>query len=206
MSRAETEAGILVTLRHPNIVQLIGLTSLQVKHCSNLCLILELMPGGSLRKLLEDLDTSMDLQMLFSIAKDLCLALLYLHNLVHPIVHLDVKSSNVLLDGSKFRAKLADFGFAKMLPSQTSKIMLDGVKGSPAWMAPEVIFVRKIDLKADVFSFAMVVWEMLSRKKPFQGLTFDEVIIRRMNFYLILLRVKEYFGSLYRSVNASCAE
>lgn len=96
-----------------------------------------------------------------------------LHATQPPIVHCDLKSHNVLLWSGKQRAKVADFGLAK--PIQTSMATATGGGGGTlAWSAPET-FDGKFSEKSDVFSFAVVVYEILTRKLPHEGKSPQEV-------------------------------
>lgn len=160
----EHEGRLLMQLRYPRIVQLFGIST----SGRDPSLVLEYMAGGSLQDLLTS--RTLDHIAYFSIAKDVALALGYLHS--KTIVHLDVKSNNVLLDASRLRAKLCDFGFSR----RASKTTFEGiVRGTPACMAPEVLLGEAIDPKADVYSFGLLLWEMLCSKRPFDGCTVKEV-------------------------------
>ena len=83
------------------------------------------------------------------------------------IIHRDLKSQNVLLDDS-MRCKLCDFGLAA---SEVSG------QGTPCYMAPELLRNMKFDEKVDVFAFAVLLWEMFTRKRPYNG--YAPVEIRR---------------------------
>lgn len=83
----------------------------------------------------------------------------YLHLSTPPIIHLDVKASNLLIDDS-FHAKLADFGLSN------SK----GRVGTPFWMAPEAIRGETPTTASDVYSFAIVMYEIFSEKTPYEGM------------------------------------
>lgn len=188
------EATILANLRHPNIVQILGLypkfqdSSSAVIDCkSELTLVLELLEGGSLRQYLDVIANALDSSTFFNIAIDLAKALVYLHGQKRPIVHLDVKSSNVLLDLTKQHAKLADFGLAQALDDSQCQIYLDGIKGTPAWMAPEIITKKPVTMSADVYSFGLVLWEMLSGLKPYEGLSISEASSYLCCYFPVLL-------------------
>ena len=92
-----------------------------------------------------------------NLALDTARAMNYLHERPKPILHRDLKSLNLLLDENN-RVKLADFGWTKGLENyMTGKI------GTYQWMAPEVVSSHQYTEKADVFSFAIILWEIASR-------------------------------------------
>ena len=99
------------------------------------------------------------------IAKDICAGLAYLHD--QHILHRDMKSHNVLLDGS-LHAKLSDFGLAQV-KSESTRQSSGNVAGTLPWMAPE-LFDRgaKSTEASDVYALGMVLWEMSSYNTPFK--------------------------------------
>ena len=98
------------------------------------------------------------------IALDIARGLHFLHT--HRIVHMDVKSPNVLL-GRTFTAKLADVGLAKFM----QKDYLSAAKsvGTFAWSAPEVLMGGRCSEKVDIFSFGVVLWELCTGESPVRG-------------------------------------
>jgi len=91
---------------------------------------------------------------------DLAKSLQYLHS--QGIIHRDVKSNNLLVE-EDWTIKVCDFGFARDIDKSTESMTLCG---TDEWMAPEVALGEKYDAKADVFSFGMVIVELITRKKP----------------------------------------
>ncbi|EEY53903.1 protein kinase [Phytophthora infestans T30-4] len=141
------------TLDHPHIVTFIGVAW---ESLSDLCVVLELMEGSDLRSLLYKYQASkrpvgFDKQKI-SIALNVCQALTYLHSLFPPIIHRDLKSRNVLLDGD-MKAKLSDFGIFRERLDRT----MTACVGTSLWMAPEVMLGERYDVKADMFSFGVVL-------------------------------------------------
>jgi len=92
----------------------------------------------------------------------------YLHTLKpKAIVHRDLKPTNLLVD-ENWTVKVADFGFARIKEDNATMTRC----GTPAWTAPEVIRGEKYDEKADVHSFGVIMWQVLTRKQPFAGINF----------------------------------
>lgn len=166
MQAVRRELHILIQVEHPNIVRLIGV----VNQAEPLRLVLEYCAGGSLFELLHNcyhipLSWTQRLQVLAQTAQ----GMEYLHDYDPPIIHRDLKSPNLMLKEEVTSLsdvpaiKLADFGFAR--PSHTS--MTQGV-GTTHWMAPEVLQGTDYTEKVDIFSFAMVAFEVVYRVVPFE--------------------------------------
>lgn len=108
--------------------------------------------------------------MKLNIIRSIARAMFYIHH--NNIVHRDLKSHNVLLDRN-LNVKLCDFGLAK----HKDDLNLGNGKfaGTPAYMAPELYLKRAYDEKVDVFAFGTLVWEVLVRKIPYEGLESQEI-------------------------------
>ncbi|KAF1317408.1 Tkl protein kinase, partial [Globisporangium splendens] len=159
------EAKLLVSLKHPQVVQLIGVAW---NSPSDVCVVTEYMEGGNLRSLLtmfEDVQHRMhgfDNGKL-KIALHIAQALTHLH-LQDPIVlHRDLTSKNILLDSS-LNAKLTGFGASKERSYQT---MAAANADSSLWIAPEVMMGERYDQKADVYSFGVILSELDSHALPY---------------------------------------
>ncbi|KAL7536069.1 hypothetical protein ACHAWF_005353 [Thalassiosira exigua] len=92
----------------------------------------------------------------------------YLHSGNPPVLHRDLKSANILLDES-YTAKLADFGLSRLKAVRSSG--MTGNCGTVQWMAPEVLCNENYAEPADVFSYGIILWEMLSKECPYDGMT-----------------------------------
>ncbi|KAF1781541.1 Protein kinase, ATP binding site [Phytophthora cactorum] len=148
-------------LRHPNIVQFLGSASAPPRYC----LVFEFMEGGTLAALVRAKSKApLDF---FRLANDMAQGMSYLHE--HSVMHRDLKSSNVLLD-AQGTAKISDFGLSCVMEVGRSADRT-AETGTYGWMAPEVIRHEPYSSKADVYSFAVVMWELLAKDIPFKGQT-----------------------------------
>jgi len=166
------EINLLRSLRHPNILQFLGSCNIP----PNVCLITEFMPRGDLHKIIHDKTVVMDKALMKKIALDVSRGMLYLHSSNPFVIHRDLKSHNVLI-GEYWNAKVADFGLCKIIRSweETSKYT---PCGTPKWAAPEVLRNEIYTTKADVYSFAIILWEMSTRQDPFPGMGAFELIVQ----------------------------
>jgi serine/threonine protein kinase len=193
INEIEGELEIHSKLNHEHIVSLIGagLTSKGVRF-----VVLERLDGGTLTQVLGYDTRIRDRRRRFfkrkqlsylevlSHARSLADSLAYCHGRALPgslVLHRDVKPDNIgfTLDGT---LKLIDFGLAKVVenasPDCNDVYRLSGETGSLRYMAPEVADNRPYNHKADVYSFAIILWEMLSYKKPYDGLNRETFYIR----------------------------
>ncbi|VAI42635.1 unnamed protein product [Triticum turgidum subsp. durum] len=127
--------------------------------------ILDFMSGGSVYDYLHKKGSSFKLPEILRVATDISKGMSYLHQ--NNIIHRDLKTANLLMDENKV-VKVADFGVARV--KDTSGVMT-AETGTYRWMAPEVIEHKPYDHKADVFSFGIVLWELLTGKIPYDYLT-----------------------------------
>ncbi|KAJ4962126.1 hypothetical protein NE237_022036 [Protea cynaroides] len=161
------EVNLLVKLRHPNIVQFLG----AVTDKKPLMLITEYLRGGDLHQYLKE-KGSLSPSTAVNLALDIAKGMAYLHNEPNVIIHRDLKPRNVLLvNSSADHLKVGDFGLSKLIKVKNSYDVykMTGETGSYRYMAPEVFKHRKYDKKVDVFSFAMILYEMLEGDPPFSN-------------------------------------
>jgi len=124
-------------------------------------MIMEYMEHGSLYDILHNNTMIMEGELLLNILRDITQGVRFLHSAVPQVVHGDLKAANILVD-SRFRAKVADFGL-----SQKQNL---GGTGTPFWMAPELLRGESANTAAtDVFSFGIILYEVYSRKDPYEG-------------------------------------
>lgn len=150
----EREVNVLKGMRHPNIVQFIGIAV----HEGALFIITEYVDNGNLRKFLKDPKISMPWAMRVNLAHDIACAMAYLHS--RNVIHRDLKSKNLLV-GDNWRLKICDFGFARVNASNRPMTLC----GTDDWMAPEMIMGFQYDNKVDVFSYGIVLCELITRAK-----------------------------------------
>lgn len=148
--------------RHPNICRLLG----ACMDPPNRCLVVELLTRGSLWGVLRT-SKSMDAMTRFGFVNDTAKGMSYLHNFHPPILHRDLKSPNLLVD-LQYNIKISDFGLARVKAHVQT---MTGNCGTVQWMAPEVLANQKYTEKADVFSFGIVVWEIVTGECPYDGMT-----------------------------------
>ncbi|XP_017818028.1 serine/threonine-protein kinase TNNI3K isoform X4 [Papio anubis] len=160
------EVSILCQLNHPCVIQFVGAC---LNDPSQFAIVTQYISGGSLFSLLHEQKRILDLQSKLIIAVDVAKGMEYLHNLTQPIIHRDLNSHNILLyeDG---HAVVADFGESRFLQSLDEDNMTKQ-PGNLRWMAPEVFTqCTRYTIKADVFSYALCLWEILTGEIPFAHL------------------------------------
>eukprot|EP00250_Pteridium_aquilinum_P014196 c21837_g1_i2 orf=605-3484(-) len=163
------EVALMKRLRHPNIVLFMG----AVTAPAHLSIVTEFLPRGSLFRLLHRNTQGMDLRRCSRMALDIARGMNYLHHCNPPIVHRDLKSSNLLVD-KNWTVKVADFGLSRI--KHATYLTTKSGKGTPQWMAPEVLRSELSDEKADVYSFGIIMWELATGKIPWDGLHSMQVV------------------------------
>ncbi|KAE8698208.1 putative receptor-like protein kinase [Hibiscus syriacus] len=154
------EVGILTRLRHQNLVSLYGSTS---RHSRELLLVYEYIPNGTVADHLHgDLAKpgALSWNIRLEIAIETADALMYLH--ASETIHRDVKTNNILLD-KDFHVKVADFGLSRLFPSDVTHVST-APQGTPGYVDPEYHQCYQLTSKSDVFSFGVVLIELISSK------------------------------------------
>ncbi|KQJ99862.1 probable serine/threonine-protein kinase DDB_G0267686 isoform X2 [Brachypodium distachyon] len=163
------EVSLMKKLRHPNIILFMGAAASQ----QQLCIVTEFLPRGSLFRLLQKNTGKLDPRRRVNMAIDIARGMNYLHNSIPTVVHRDLKSSNLLVD-KNWTVKVADFGLSR-LKLETFLTTKTG-KGTPQWMAPEVLRSEPSNEKSDVYSYGVVLWELITQKVPWDTLNTMQVI------------------------------
>ena len=160
----------------------------------NLCIVTEFVKQGNLKDILANNAIKLTWQRKLKLLRGAALGITYLHSLHPVIVHRDLKPSNLLVRlpplqysnissthlhhhlhhhhgmqvDETWNVKVADFGFARIKEENATMTRC----GTPCWTAPEVIRGDKYGESADVFSFGVVMWEVLTRHQPYAGRNF----------------------------------
>ncbi|CAL1386688.1 unnamed protein product [Linum trigynum] len=195
------EVRTLGQIRHKHIVKLLGCVSNSDR--STTLLLYEYMSNGSLAEVLHGPNGgSLSWEMRYKIAVEAAMGLSYLHHdCSPPIIHRDIKPHNILLD-SGLEAHIADFGLSKLwhhrrpLPPESSYHM-SVVAGTFGYLAPEYAYTLKVDEKIDVYSYGVVMLELISGRKAVGG--FDEGVN-------IVMWVRELASKFVGKTNADVAE
>jgi len=160
------------SIRHPNLLLFLGACTIP----GQLMIVTELMD-----KSFHDLnDPEVDLLTKLKMAKEAAKGISWLHSLTPAIIHRDLKPENILVDQSNVAVKVADFGLSLVKDhSSTEMEEMKKIRGSPAFMSPEALLGTELTPKTDVYSFAMILWELISGKSPYENLeieSFEQLI------------------------------
>lgn len=165
ISKLKEEAAVMSSLRHPNITLFMGLVD-----PPNVCIVMEYIKNGNLYEVIQN--TVITDKNFFKMIVDICHGMNYLHN--KNILHLDLKPMNLLVDDN-LTVKVCDFGLSKTFEENEKNLNLKGATGTILYMAPEVINGKEYDFKADVFSFGVLLYELLyMREHPETNFTIDD--------------------------------
>ncbi len=156
------EARAAGSLSHPGIVAIHD--ALEDPESQSCCIVMEYVPGRTLQQVLLN-ETRLETSQALEIARQVADALAYAH--AQNVIHRDLKPANILLtdDG---RAKLTDFGIAKFLAAEGA-LRTVATMGTPSYMSPEQVSGGEVDARSDLFSLGVILYLMLTGKKPFLG-------------------------------------
>ncbi|AQK75582.1 Protein kinase superfamily protein with octicosapeptide/Phox/Bem1p domain [Zea mays] len=168
------EALILSSLHHPNVVSFYGVV--RDGPDGSLATVTEFMINGSLKQFLRKKDRTIDRRKRVILAMDAAFGMEYLHG--KNIVHFDLKCENLLVnmrDPQRPICKIGDLGLSKV---KQHTLVSGGVRGTLPWMAPELLSGKSnmVSDKIDVYSFGIVMWELLTGEEPYSGMRAAEII------------------------------
>eukprot|EP01116_Phalansterium_solitarium_P021022 TRINITY_DN6399_c0_g1_i2.p1 TRINITY_DN6399_c0_g1~~TRINITY_DN6399_c0_g1_i2.p1 ORF type:complete len:531 (+),score=104.83 TRINITY_DN6399_c0_g1_i2:286-1878(+) len=154
------EVDIMTQMRHPKVVLFMGACTEPGK----LMMVSELLQGSLYDLLRKNKDISLVQRIKF--CKDTAAGMAWLHGARPQIIHRDLKPQNLLID-EHWNIKVCDFGLSAIKPRNVKIRDGKNIPGTPLWMAPEVLLGKEVDDKADVYSFGIVMWEIITGKEPF---------------------------------------
>ncbi|XP_016383690.1 receptor-interacting serine/threonine-protein kinase 3 isoform X2 [Sinocyclocheilus rhinocerous] len=167
-SSIEKEALLMFQGGNPNMIRILGLYEGRVGEGRGL--VMEFMPKGSVADLLQTLAGPPPWPLTFRMAHQISLGMNFLHHLTPPLLHLDLKPSNVLLDDS-LRAKLTDFGLSRVARSvsRCSGQKDEDEGGTLSYMPPEALqsVHYKANKASDVYSYGVLLWSMVTGREPY---------------------------------------
>nr|CAD1819886.1 unnamed protein product [Ananas comosus var. bracteatus] len=174
-SEFKTEIELLSRVHHKNLVSLVGFCFDQGEQM----LVYEHVPNGTLKESLSGKSgVRLDWKRRLRVALGAARGLTYLHELANPpIVHRDIKSSNILLD-EHLNAKVSDFGLSKSLGDDARGHITTQVKGTMGYLDPEYYMTQQLTEKSDVYSFGVLLLEIITAKKPLEP---GRYVVREVN-------------------------
>ncbi|XP_042518034.1 calmodulin-binding receptor-like cytoplasmic kinase 3 isoform X2 [Macadamia integrifolia] len=161
-----SEVELLAKIEHRNLVRLLG----YFDRGNERIIITEYLPNGTLREHLDGKRGKiLDFNQRLEISIDVAHGLTYLHLYAEkPVIHRDVKSSNILLTDS-YRAKVADFGFARLGPMDNDQTHISTkVKGTAGYLDPQYMMTYQLTPKSDVYSFGILLIEIITGRRPME--------------------------------------
>ncbi|KAK2665893.1 hypothetical protein Ddye_004467 [Dipteronia dyeriana] len=163
------EISILSRLRHPNVILFLGACAKPPR----LSMVTEYMEMGSLYYLihLSGQKKKLSWRRRLKMLRDICRGLMCIHRM--KIVHRDLKSANCLVN-KHWTVKICDFGLSRIMT--VSPIRDSSSAGTPEWMAPELIRNEPFTEKCDIFSFGVIMWELYTLNRPWEGVLPERVV------------------------------
>lgn len=170
--RFEAEAQVVARLEHPHVVPLYDYW----REPDSAFLVMRFLRGGSLRDQLDELG-AMRPESISKILEQVASALTFAHR--NGVIHRDIKADNILLDEDG-NAYLGDFGIAKELGTEAN-LTKDNIIGTPAYLAPEQIRGGDIGPQSDIYAFGIMLYEILTGRRPFAELTPATLLYKHLN-------------------------
>ncbi len=175
VQRFHNEARIMARLRHPHIVRVFDIDRDGAQHY----FVMEYIEGRSLREIIAERAPLSSAECL-TIVRQIAQALAHAHS--QTVIHRDIKPSNILIERDSGRVVVTDFGIAKVLDAQDTRLTSTGmIVGTLRYASPEQLRgADDIDARTDIFSLGMVLYEMLAGRAYFEGLTGQAIIGRQL--------------------------
>lgn len=198
--RTTNMINLIQNFNHPSILKFIGCSSVDFKGNNRITIVNELVANGSLCNIIDlamksilppawnDTKTLINL---YGIASSMS----YLHS--HDILHLDLKPENVLLDDNLY-PKLTDF----YLATKISDLPITNVIGTPIYMAPEIVKNQEYSKACDVYSFALIVFELITYQKPYENINYFQLMLKISQGYRP--KIPPQIPSSYKNLIESC--
>lgn len=159
------EIETLSQLRHPNIVPMFGYS----KKDKYLCLVTEYVKGGNLSQSIHNPKILMDIHLIVELSLSISRGMVYLHN--KSVIHRDLKPGNILVENLKeAKVKVCDFGLSTITKGKAYQNNNQQQFGSPAYAAPELP-IPSHNEKVDIFSFAVIMWEISTRQRVWENVS-----------------------------------
>ncbi len=173
------EVEVLSQIFHPNVCLFMGACFEK----GSMMIVSELLPKGDLEKMLRDKNLDLTLFLRMQMAIEAARGMTWLHYGDPVFVHRDVKPANFLVTDN-YSIKITDFGLSQATAQGCSlRDGKEGARGTPLWMAPEVLEGKEFSTSADVYSFGIVLWEIFTRKEPFSQFRnyqkFKEAVVKQ---------------------------
>ncbi|KAJ1492104.1 kinase-like domain-containing protein [Baffinella frigidus] len=161
----------LARLRHPNVVAFVG----ACVEKASFCIVTELVPNGNLHAVLKRKGAPIPWMSRIRMGMDVAEAIRFLHAQTPSVLHLDIKSPNLLV-GNDLSVKLADFGLAVTdTPDNTQRSASGFQPGTVHWMAPELMIRGEKHRGVDLYALAVVLWEIWTQRTPYAGLKVKDI-------------------------------
>lgn len=175
LKRLEREAKSLSVLSHTGIV---CVYEFDTATADVPFLVMEFVPGRSLKQILKE--RQLKLKETLNLMAQAAKALSHAH--VKGIIHRDVKPANMLIDEARMELKIVDFGIARKASNLTEQLTIEGeVFGSPLYMSPEQCQGNELDARADIYSLGCVLFECLTGRPPFRGISAFDTMTMHLN-------------------------
>jgi len=176
LAEFKREVEVCSQLNHPNVLLFMGACTTP----GEMAIVTELCDRGNLEQLLHNKKAQLSLYRRMEMAKEAAVGMAWLHGgSVSKIVHRDLKPSNLLVD-KHGQIKVCDFGLAAIKPANESLQDKETIPGTPLWMPPEVMMGRPVTEKADVYSYGIVLWEIVTQQVPFPNVKSFPVFRQRI--------------------------